>query len=509
MAHFYGNNVYITTEKDNIKNVADFLKFIDTKNLKKTKSLQACCILGRGIVKISPEHIENVCNIIATSPQLEKGSLSLTTNFGRYGDNLMKINRSYTSVKKNNKKQLDRSFRKNGPNYSARAYVFDQFIAPCNTEPLNEDWLTKRSWDEEITNNTATYYHNLILKKVNGILEEPIAQHGSHINPKQNSRLDISEGINTSMYYLAVPLSFSEMHIEDSCLPSLNVVHFNLQKDEDDAVAKVWIIVPNKEKLYKAVNKHKKQSDEINLGCRYLDRKDCYINLNFFVTNNIMYHVVHQMPGDIIFVDCGVFHQVINVHANFAEAINFGTAKLNLSNPLASVCHCRGMSQIKIIRHNRAVVHVVKSRSVRIHDCPFDCDFQTSRKDELGKHMKIVHKILKPFSCDHCKMSYSHYNTLNNHNCSKQPSKSRPFCKICGKQVSKLSRHEKTHIHDQNVSHFKDTQKNKRRDNDDENNSKNKGKSKLFITNYSIVNLYPGNNCLTLRYFFFTFYCHK
>lgn len=50
------------------------------------------------------------------------------------------------------------------------------------------------------------------------------------------------QGINTPMFYFGGNLSYSEMHVEDGCLESANVVYFNLYAPATFP-SKAWIIV--------------------------------------------------------------------------------------------------------------------------------------------------------------------------------------------------------------------------------------------------------------------------
>lgn len=50
--------------------------------------------------------------------------------------------------------------------------------------------------------------------------------------------------------------------------------------------------------------------------------KAYHVDLQFFMDNNIDVHVGYQLPGDFIITNPGVFHQVINLGPNCAEAVN-------------------------------------------------------------------------------------------------------------------------------------------------------------------------------------------
>lgn len=441
-----------------IKSIDKFIKLVTAANdLRRTTILGARCVIGRNLLQVSNDHIENVCSTIIQkkSSELHRTEMSLENNF--YGAGLTRINRekfeSTFSQPADNCLRKRRT-KKNSARVISRMCLHQQLLHSA-VEWTNAD---ERSWDEEImTHNQAIYYNGMLLSEITNYLEAPVRKCLSQIHPKLNRDVDRMPGINTSMFYLGCTGSYSEMHIEDANLDSINVVHFNLDPERSAKTSKIWIIVPDKELLYEKslynYENTEKSSPNATTCCHFLDHKRCYVSLEFLKKYKIRYHIVKQKPGDVIYLKPGVFHQVININTNFAEAINFGSLEWNCGNCMSSTCKCTGLSQLQHIHPNSQMVHKVVARHVKMYACIVDgCAFDTPRQNDWGKHLQNEHNIERPFECKKCDRKYLTLNHLTSHNCPKGDGSKLSFCRVCNMKVSKLPKHYKTQRHVQNVS---------------------------------------------------------
>lgn len=347
------NNNYVTMPSHGIDTVEKFLKLVTSDDRRRTPIFQASTFQGVPVVQHSTHEIEEACDIIRRKRALKSTSLSLINNY--YGEGLMKIDRKVSLTKtmppqsctrKRKRQEENNRVVENPQILNSRSFVNESLIMPHN-QVLG----VKNTWDVHIMKHKATYYNGLIFKNMPSLLEEPVHNCASNIDPAHNRDVGVMPGINTSMYYLACAGSYSEMHVEDSNLESLNVVCFNLDRKKPNAISKIWIIIPEKENCltiaqqvnseYEAVRESTRGEDSERPDCcQFLDRKDCYVTLEFLKQHKIYYYLVKQKPGDVMYINRGVLHQVINVNANFAEAINFGSAKwivVTICQVLASV----------------------------------------------------------------------------------------------------------------------------------------------------------------------------
>ncbi|KAJ8671604.1 hypothetical protein QAD02_002863 [Eretmocerus hayati] len=159
-----------------------------------------------------------------------------------------------------------------------------------------------------------------------GYLEKDPVKRRSNVDPAVNRLIDTCPGINTSFLYIAGTLAFGEMHLEDSHLGSFNLVLTHLNNYQSSWPAKLWIIVVDNQNLIQVVRKvykpPKKSRESI---CQYiLHHKNLFLSVNFLKKHGIRYEVILQAPGDCVYVFPGVFHQVINLTPNVAEAKNYG-----------------------------------------------------------------------------------------------------------------------------------------------------------------------------------------
>lgn len=190
------------------------------------------------------------------------------------------------------------------------------------------------------------------------------------------------------------------MHAEDANLCSFNLVYCNLYPVKSKSIAKLWIIIPNREHLISCLAKQPFVQDLTTAAksssCAHLlDHKNIYLSRQFLIRNAIEYEIIAQYPGDVVYVRPGVFHQVLNVNPNLAEAINFVSAEWNLANCAnARGCQCE-LGKISAIPSNRKVIISTVTKHVKVHDCPFEgCTFDTTVKSHLVTHIKLKHSAI-------------------------------------------------------------------------------------------------------------------
>lgn len=202
-------------------------------------------------------------------------------------------------------------------------------------------------------------------------------------------------GINTSMFYLGSSLSFSEMHIEDAKLESLNVVYFNLDVP-NNLPSKAWIVIHPKEyaKFSMLVamdfeNKQKNSSKE----CPYiLFHKNIYVTVDYLKRNKVEFEIVLQYPGDAVYVKSGAYHQVINLNTYLAEAINYGSTSWNsFTADQSHFCIC-SRNKMDIIYSNPEEYCVVRKAKVNNYVCEIDeCAFSNTNWKMVLHHYKTNH----------------------------------------------------------------------------------------------------------------------
>ncbi|KAJ8688313.1 hypothetical protein QAD02_024108 [Eretmocerus hayati] len=131
------------------------------------------------------------------------------------------------------------------------------------------------------------------------------------------------------------------MHIEDSHLCSFNAVLGNLPPLPQHLIAKRWICVLDGQRLTQAVQTRYRPPGRLTI-CQYiLHHKNLFINTIFLEENDIPYRIFDQRPGDVVYLRPGVFHSVINLTPNIAEAINFGDSRGNEFIHLTTTCQCQ------------------------------------------------------------------------------------------------------------------------------------------------------------------------
>ncbi|KAJ8674224.1 hypothetical protein QAD02_005486 [Eretmocerus hayati] len=105
----------------------------------------------------------------------------------------------------------------------------------------------------------------------------------------------------------------------------------------------------------------------------------------------------------------GVYHQVITLTPNWAEASNFGDSEWQVMSGKEAQCGCGKMDVVSILPNPNACVRL-SSTPVRKHWC-VDCGFRSNTKKELIRHAKDVLKknieeprLRTPAYCPDCKI---------------------------------------------------------------------------------------------------------
>lgn len=289
------------------------------------------------------------------------------------------------------------------------------------------------------------YCYNL---KLNNLVPSRLEDHlrslnkfklcSNNIDTSNNPFLGICEGINTAMFYVSSQGSFSEMHVENNDLESFNFVHFNLVGDRDKP-SKLWLFVRDKQRLIERIVA---DSEIFNLNLEnsknLFNHKNIYVTPSYLKKVGVAYDSLVQYPGDIVYVKPGVFHQVLNLNANFAEAINFGSDLWNVMAKNIVSCGCK-YDKLTNVQYNIARIHSVKSRSFKVHDCPFEnCDFYTVNLNNLTNHYKENHENITNKQILAMKGR-------------KLRNKSEKFCRFCRINVSNYYSHVKSRKHKEKI----------------------------------------------------------
>ena len=154
-----------------------------------------------------------------------------------------------------------------------------------------------------------------------------------HIAPEKNCAINRSPGINVPTYYLSGTLSFSEIHTEDGSLDSCNLAHWG-----EHGAEKLWLFIHPyfissfNFALFEEVGKRMRAAgDDVSSwleGCPLPhNHKNIVVTPDFLQRHNIIYEVVCQRTGTLIYVYGGVPHQVLNTGVLLAEAVNVGGAR--------------------------------------------------------------------------------------------------------------------------------------------------------------------------------------
>ena len=121
-------------------------------------------------------------------------------------------------------------------------------------------------------------------------------------------------GIGTSYVYLGFGVSCSIMHGEDAKFRSMNLLRSGEHK--------LWLVVEPayEQELERRMRQEFPKMANCSQAVRHLSRVICPSKLDEW---KIPYSLDYCKPGEAIVIEPGAFHQVLNLGANYAIAINF------------------------------------------------------------------------------------------------------------------------------------------------------------------------------------------
>ncbi|KAJ8674138.1 hypothetical protein QAD02_005400 [Eretmocerus hayati] len=249
----------------------------------------------------------------------------------------------------------------------------------------------------------------------------------SAVDPSRNGNVKNAPGINSSFFYISQAGAFGEVHVEDSNLGSFNLVYMNLPPIPRKVASKFWLVIKDREKLLKVVRTLlcKPGMPEEPLCAHILHHKNVYLTIEFLEDYEIGYATFKQFPGDLVYIKPGVFHQVINLSPNFAEAINFGDAEWCKMNELSETCVCKE-NRFIVLKPPEGIKLRIKIKGLkRLHRCEEkNCEFSTPLKKRMDLHKRDAHGRPLP-----------------------KQERRKIVCALCGSSFTRLSAHKKTLKH--------------------------------------------------------------
>lgn len=176
--------------------------------------------------------------------------------------------------------------------------------------------------------------------------------------------------------------------------------------------------------------------------------KNITITTEYLRLRGIQFQLVTQLPGDLIYVGPGIYHQVINLGVCMAEAVNVGSPFWNAGADRFVGCPCES-NAVASVPSNSAVDSVVRDRPAPILVCPTEgCSFATTWKEHLLAHLQQEADPTAPrkFMCRLCPRMYIQECHLNRHSDQAHGSggKRKSLCSFCGKMQlpGNLRRHQ-------------------------------------------------------------------
>lgn len=265
-----------------------------------------------------------------------------------------------------------------------------------------------------------------------------------HITGDNPDQEEVSPGINKTSGYISTHGSFSEMHVEDGWLDSVNVFAWGLPH-----AAKIWMFVhPNFQTRFTQVLKLKISSAKLpekgrahwrQDGCSApFHHKDIFITAAWCRNEGIPIEVVVQYPGDMIYVGPNVAHQVINVGVGLAQAVNVGSPLWRVIARSFLPCDCRGCV-VSFIFTDRRYYSNVSSQKRPFYRCEIEnCEYHADTAKDLAYHAKTAHHAKNSFICERCNKPYASNSNLNKHIVKVHNKQQTRF--VCGICLQSLSR---------------------------------------------------------------------
>lgn len=164
--------------------------------------------------------------------------------------------------------------------------------------------------------------------------------------------------------------------------------------------------------------------------------KHMMLTPSFLRDAGIKYEMVVQRPGDLVYVGCLVYHQVVNFGVTLAEAVNVGGSDWNHSANRFISCQCPG-SGVEFIRRRNYVYEVVKAHKIRIYECQYEgCSEIFDSPAHYNVHTRNhLFYIVNPYKaiCVHCNNIYMNQESLRKHVERQHPPPGTTFrfCPLC------------------------------------------------------------------------------
>ncbi|KAJ8684952.1 hypothetical protein QAD02_020745 [Eretmocerus hayati] len=229
-----------------------------------------------------------------------------------------------------------------------KALMYDVIIDPL---PIEYDVRTAGqlvNTHEIFVDHIATgkvypvYGMNLELLGVQSMLHDfPL-----YIDPKVNKHVGRMVGINVPTFYMGSRFLWTPFHIEDRGLDSVNIVHYCVGR-----YAKVWQFIssddyPRAREAFGedtiTLCKHEQQPKNFLLECSQPEQHKAFLrSVSHVEKSGIKSQLVVQGSGDIIYVAPDIPHQVLNLEANLAEAVNVGSVSRLAGYKMFSKCICK------------------------------------------------------------------------------------------------------------------------------------------------------------------------
>lgn len=284
-----------------------------------------------------------------------------------------------------------------------------------------------------------------------------------NIDPAVNPHLDECEGINVSSFYFAGDQSSTPVHLEDGFLDSCNLIRWGFP-----GACKLWLFIHPRDSgrfrlaLRAALASLRLAGDDTSAwgdDCAAPHHhKNICVTISFFIRNNIQYQIVKQEPGDLVYVGPGICHQVVNVGATLAEAVNVGGSFWNMMAHVFTTCGCGGgegcRSHLKEIAPNPYVRITVVQRTIALYECPVEgCAFMCRSEPHFHTHMQghapTGSGSSRRPTCSTCLATFVNQGNLNKHALRAHSATKlvveKVNCPCCGKSMRKdsLSRHQR------------------------------------------------------------------
>lgn len=270
-----------------------------------------------------------------------------------------------------------------------------------------------------IGNNNPAYY---AMNFQHQILQNRLSKFSVNIHTDVNQLNDEGVGLNTSSFYLAGPLAITPMHIEDGNLDAVNLIIYG----DTDAV-KLWMIIHpgfshciNHIVALELSKNRDSEDDKIKnlmqkwpLTCSFpLHHKSLVLTTKFLQQHKIIYDIIIQRPGDLIYIRPSIYHQVVNSGVTLAEAINVGSALWLATTTSFSTCICQDQCIDYIIPNlNETDNKIQVVQSSLLISCNF-CRAHFNTQIDLLEHMKLHEKF---FICDICSSHHRFKRNLQSH----------------------------------------------------------------------------------------------